>query len=155
MALSVTSRAFVEGDTLPPKYTCDGENISPPIDWGPLPAETRSIAFLMDDPDDTTAPGGIFTHWTLVNLPPETVGLPEGVPKDAVLPDGAIQGTNGFGMLGYGGPEPIPGSGPDRYRFQVFALSEKLDVEPGVSRGAVLEAMEGRILAEGILRAKY
>lgn len=155
MALSVTSRAFVDGDTLPAKYTCDGENISPPIDWGPLPAETKSITFLMDDPDDTTAPGGIFTHWTLVNLPPETVGLPEDVPKDAVLPDGAIQGTNGFGMLGYGGPEPIPESGPDRYRFQVFALSEKLDVEPGVSREAVLAAMEGRILTEGVLTAKY
>ena len=155
MGLSVTSPAFADGDTLPAKYTCDGENISPPIDWGPLPADTMSVAFLMDDPDDSTAPGGIFTHWTLVNLPPQTPGLPEGVPNDGVLPDGAIQGRNGFGALGYGGPEPIPGSGPDRYRFQVFALSWELDVEPGVSRAAVLEAMEGRILAEGVLTAKY
>lgn len=155
MGLSVTSPAFVEGDTLPAKYTCDGENTSPPIDWGPPPADTKSVAFLMDDPDDSTAPGGIFTHWTLVNLPPDTVGLPEGVPKDAVLASGAIQGTNGFGALGYGGPEPVPGSGPHRYRFQVFALSEKLNVEPGESREAVLEAMEGRILAEGVLTAKY
>lgn len=155
MTLSVTSRMFAEGDTLPAKYTCDGENVSPPVDWSPLPAGTRSIAFLMDDPDDATAPGGIFTHWTLVNLPPETAGLPEDVPRDAVLPDGSIQGTNGFGMLGYGGPEPIPGSGPDRYRFQVYALNEMLAVEPGVSREAVLEAMEGRILAEGVLTAKY
>lgn len=83
------------------------------------------------------------------------MGLPEGVPKDAVLPGGAVQGTNGFGALGFGGPEPIPGGGPDRYRFRVFALSETLQVEPGVSREAVLEAMQGLILAEGVLTAKY
>lgn len=155
MALVVTSPAFAEGDMLPAKYTCDGENISPPVEWSALPEGTASVAFLMDDPDDVTAPGGIFTHWTLVNLPATATSLPEGVPREAVLPDGAIQGTNGFGVLGYGGPEPIPGSGPDRYRFQVFALAEKLGVEPGVSREAVLGLMEGRILDQGVLTAKY
>ena len=99
MTLSLSSPAFQEGEDIPITYTCDGQDISPPLAWGEPPPETQSFALIMDDPD---APGGVFTHWLLFNLPADTRELPEGVPPHNELANGALQGQNGFDTIGYG-----------------------------------------------------
>jgi len=105
----------------------------------------------MDDPD---APGGVFTHWVLFNLPADTRELPEAVPAQSPLPSGALQGKNDFGKTGYGGPCPPPGS-PHRYQFTLYALEKPLDLKSGASKKQVLEAMQARILARSQLTGIY
>ncbi len=151
MALSVTSSAFQEGETIPARYTCEGEDISPDFTWDRPPEGTRSLALIVDDPD---APGGTFTHWVLFNLPADTRQLPEAMPAQSQLDSGARQGKTDFGRTGYGGPCPPPGK-PHRYRFTVYALGRMLDLEAGASRSRVGEAMQGEILAEGRLIGLY
>ena len=106
---------------------------------------------IVEDPD---APVGVFTHWVLFNLPAEVEGLPEGVPKQNTLEDGGVQGRNGFGKIGYGGPCPPKGK-PHRYRFHLYALDIELDLEAGASTQDVLKAIEGHILAEGEITGLY
>ena len=151
MALSISSSAFQEGERIPTKYTCEGQDISPTLMWGESPAGTRSFALIMDDPD---APGGVFTHWVLFNLPADTRELPEAVPAQSPLPSGALQGKSDFGKTGYGGPCPPPGS-PHRYQFTLYALDQPLDLKSGASKKQVLEAMQGHILAQGQLTGIY
>jgi len=105
----------------------------------------------MDDPD---APGGVFTHWVLFNIPSDNRQLPEAVPTQAQLPSGAIQGKNDFRRIGYGGPCPPPGR-PHRYRFTLYALNQPVDLKAGVSKKQVLDAMQGHILAQGQLTGTY
>src|SRR4030067_2165604 len=100
---SLTSKVFKQGDMIPSKYTCDGEDVSPPLSWGNVPGGTKTLALIVDDPD---APGGIFTHWVLFNLPATVTNLPEGVPRLDRLAGGGIQGEDDFGRKGYGGPCP-------------------------------------------------
>ena len=147
MTLSVASSAFQDGEKIPVRYTCQGQDVSPPLTWSALPAGTRSLALIVDDPD---APRGVFTHWVLFNLPPETRGLPEAVPAEPRLESGALQGKNGFGSAGYRGPCPPPGS-PHRYQFTLYALDKPLDLVAGASKQQVLNAMQGHILAQGQL----
>ncbi len=149
--ISITSEAFGEGETIPAEYTCDNRDISPPLTWSGIPAGTKSIALIMDDPD---APRGTFVHWVLYGIPPEAQGLPEAVPKNKTLNDGSRQGTTGFGKIGYGGPCPPPGK-PHRYYFKVYALDTKLDLPPGVSKADLESAMKGHILAKGELMGRY
>lgn len=149
--ISVTSTAFKEGGTIPKEYTADGENVSPPLAWKDLPEEAAAIALLCEDPD---APKGMFVHWVIFNVDPKSGGLPRAVPKTDTLPDGAAQGKNNFNKTGYDGPSPPKGR-PHRYFFRVYALNQKLDLKPGVTRDAVRKAMEGHILAEGSLMGKY
>jgi Raf kinase inhibitor-like YbhB/YbcL family protein len=130
MDMTLTSAAFEEAEMIPPKYTCDGADISPPLTWGPVPEQTESIALICDDPD---APMGTFVHWVLYDVPAETTELPENVPNDTTLPDGAAQGTSDFGRIGYGGPCP-PG-GTHRYFFKIYALDKKLGLAPGAQGG--------------------
>ena len=150
MDIKITSTAFEEGGFIPPKYTCDGADISPPLQWDNIPEGTKSIALISDDPD---APMGTWVHWVLFNLPADTRQLQENVPPDETLPNGAMQGISDFQRIGYGGPCP-PG-GTHRYFFKIYALDVELDLEPGAAKPDLLNAMEGHILAEGQLIGKY
>lgn len=148
--LNVKSPVFSQGERIPVKYTCDGENVSPPVSWSPGPATTRAYALIMDDPD---APG-TFTHWVLFNLPANTTSLAEQVSARERLDDGALQGKNDFGGIGYGGPCP-PAGKPHHYHFRVYALDTMLSQEQGASKAGLLRAMNGHVLAEGELVGIY
>ncbi|MFQ6007488.1 MAG: YbhB/YbcL family Raf kinase inhibitor-like protein [Candidatus Zixiibacteriota bacterium] len=150
MALTITSTAFQEGGIIPKQYTCDGADISPPLAWSGVPEGTKSLALISDDPD---APVGTWVHWVLFNIPPDTNKLPENVPTDQTLSDGATNGVNDFGKLGYGGP--CPPSGTHRYYFKIYALDTMLDLSGRVTKKDLLKAMEGHILAEAQLMGKY
>ncbi|MDG6257447.1 MAG: YbhB/YbcL family Raf kinase inhibitor-like protein [Methanomicrobiaceae archaeon] len=145
--VEVASPAFASGESIPPLYTCDGDDISPPLTWTGVPPGTMSLALVMDDPD---APGGAFTHWLAWNISPGIGGLPEG---EAVAEMGIVQGTNGFGAPGYAGPCP-PG-GEHRYRFRVLALDTVPGISPDAGRGEFDRAAEGHIIGWGELQATY
>jgi Raf kinase inhibitor-like YbhB/YbcL family protein len=151
MALSVTSTAFREGDKIPDKYTCQGQDISPPIAWSEPPEGTQSFALIMDDPD---APGGVFTHWVIFNIPSNSRGLPEAIPTQNQLASGTLQGKNDFGTSGYGGPCPPPGPA-HRYRFTLYVLDKPLDLKPDASKKQALDTMNGHSLAQGRLTGTY
>ena len=151
MTLSLSSIAFEEGDKIPVKYTCDGQYISPPLEWSEPPQQTQAFALIVDDPD---APIGVFTHWVIFNIPSDSHGLPEAVPTQAQLSSGASQGKSDFGRMGYGGPCPPPGR-PHRYRFTLYALDQRLDLKAGVSKKQLVGAMQGHILAQGQLMGTY
>ncbi|MCS7309041.1 MAG: YbhB/YbcL family Raf kinase inhibitor-like protein [Armatimonadota bacterium] len=150
MDIRLTSTAFPEGGMIPKKYTCDGEDVSPPLTWDNVPEGTKSFALICDDPD---APMGTWVHWVLFNLPADVRSLPEAVPPDKELPSGARQGTNDFRKIGYGGP--CPPSGTHRYYFKLYALDTMLDLPAGCSKAQLLKAMDGHVLAEGQLMGKY
>jgi Raf kinase inhibitor-like YbhB/YbcL family protein len=150
MQVKVTSEAFDEGGMIPGKYTCDGQDVSPPLSWGSVPEGAKSIALISDDPD---APRGTWVHWVVFNLPPTLKGLPEGIPRKETLDDGGRQGVNDFGRFGYGGPCP-PG-GTHRYYFKIYILDTSLGLTGRVTKARLLEAMEGHILAEGRLMGRY
>ncbi|UCC48867.1 MAG: YbhB/YbcL family Raf kinase inhibitor-like protein [Gemmatimonadota bacterium] len=151
MSIKLTSSAFEDGGSIPAQYTCEGKDISPPLDWTGVPAEAKSLALICDDPD---APVGTWVHWVLYDVSPKFSALPEAIPTSEVTPEGAKQGVNDFRRSGYGGPCPPPGK-PHRYFFKLYAL----DIEPGLPAGAtkadLLRAMEGHILAEGQLVGLY
>jgi Raf kinase inhibitor-like YbhB/YbcL family protein len=150
VGLMVTSQAFKSGEPIPSKYACDGEDVSPPISWSGASEQTRSYAVIVDDLD---APMGTFTHWVIFNIPAGQSSLEEGVPNLGTLSNGAIQGRNGFGKIGYGGP--CPPSGTHRYVFHLYALDTLLSLQAGASQSDVLEAVKGHILAEGELTGLY
>jgi len=150
MAITVTSTAFAEGELIPRRHTCDGQDVSPPLVWSGIPEGTQSIVLICDDPD---APMGTWVHWVLFNLPAETAELSDDIPETATLESGAVHGKNDFGRLGYGGPCP-PG-GTHRYFFKVYALDQKLSLESGATKAQLCQAMEGHVLAEGQLMGKY
>lgn len=150
MSLKVTSTAFSDGGMIPPRYTADGEDISPPLAWEGLPEGTRSVAIIHDDPD---APMGTWVHWLVWNIPPTVASLAENMPPDKQRPDGSRQGTTDFGRIGYGGPAP-PG-GTHRYFFKVYALDTLLDLPAGATKPQLEKAIKGHILAQGQLVGKY
>ena len=151
MPIRVTSPAFQDGADIPRRYTCDGEDLSPELHWDELPAATRSIALICDDPD---APGGDWVHWVLYNLPPRATTLPAGMPAQATLTDGAHHGKNDFHRLGYGGPCPPPGK-PHRYFFRLYALDTVPTLPAGASKDELLHAIQGHVVAEGQLMGRY
>jgi Raf kinase inhibitor-like YbhB/YbcL family protein len=144
------SSSFAHGAAIPVKYSCDGEDISPPLSWSEPPAGTQSLALIFDDPD---APGGTWVHWVLYDLPPQLQTLPEAVPADAEPPTGGHHGNNSWNRSGYGGPCP-PG-GTHRYFFRLYALDTPLDLGPGADKDQVLEAMAGHILAQTELMGTF
>jgi Raf kinase inhibitor-like YbhB/YbcL family protein len=146
----LTSMEFNYEEPIPIKFSCDGANISPPLQWGDPPEGTLSFALIFDDPD---APAGIWVHWVLYNIPAEARALSEAIPSEAELPDGSRHGLNSFGRMDYGGPCP-PG-GPHRYFFKLYALDVMLDLEPGADKEILLQAMEGHILAQAELMGTY
>ncbi len=151
MSVQLTSSAFAEGESIPVRFTCQGEDISPPLLWTHVPDGTKSLALICDDPD---APVGTWVHWVMYDIPPGFTGLTEAIPTTEVTPYGAKQGVNDFKRIGYGGPCPPPGK-PHRYFFKIYAL----DIEPGFPAEArkadLLRAMEGHVLAEGQLMGVY
>jgi Raf kinase inhibitor-like YbhB/YbcL family protein len=151
MAIKLTSEAFAAEGTIPKKYTCDGPDVSPALDWSGAPPNTQSFALIMDDPD---APAGTWVHWVLYDLPANTKNLPEGVSKQEQLPDGARQGRNDFRKIGYGGPCPPPGK-PHRYFFKLYALDKKLDLKPGATKADVESAMKGHTLGQGEFMGRF
>jgi len=150
MEIKIKSSAFENEDMIPSKYTCDGNDISPPLQWDAIPDGTKSIALISDDPD---APMGTWVHWVLFNLPADTTELTENIPPDENLPGGTGQGTNDFRRIGYGGPCP-PG-GTHRYFFKIYALDAELDLPAGARKKDLLKAMEGHIVGQGQLIGKY
>jgi len=150
MELNIKSSAFDEGELIPEKYTCDGEDVSPSLSWAQPPKETKSIVLICDDPD---APMGTWVHWVLFGLSPDTLELPEGVSSDKEVLGGAKHGLNDFRKYGYGGPCP-PG-GTHRYFFKLYAVDTQVDLNAGATKNEVLSAIKGHILAEGQLIGRY
>lgn len=144
------SPEFLTGTSIPFKYTCDGENCSPPLTWQDPPTGIQSFALIVSDPD---APNGTFTHWVLYNLPADLRALPAAIPNQNTLSDGSKQGRNDFGKIGFAGP--CPPTGKHRYFFKLYALDRSLDLSPGASKQAVLEAMKGHVLDAAELMGLY
>lgn len=147
MTIEIKSPVFSEGNPIPTRYSCDGENISPQITWSNIPQETKSLALIVDDPD---APGGVFVHWVIFNIDPAIITLPEGLLPKSTPPGPGIQGKNSYGKTGYMGP--CPPKGPQhRYFFRIFALDSTLVLGEGATRKELDHAMTGHILAQGQL----
>jgi Raf kinase inhibitor-like YbhB/YbcL family protein len=143
-SMKITSSAFQGGGNIPSKFTCDGSDTSPPLQITGVPSEAKSLVLIADDPD---APGGLFTHWLVWNIPAQTNSIGEGsAPK-------GVHGTNDFGKSGYGAP--CPPSGTHRYSFKVFALDRELDLGAGAKRSQLDAAMKGHVVAQGELMGRY
>jgi Raf kinase inhibitor-like YbhB/YbcL family protein len=151
MTFAPRSTAFENGGEISRKFTCDGADISPALNWEDVPAGAQSLALIVDDPD---APAGTWTHWIIWNISATATALQEGVPKMEVLENGARQGKNDFRRIGYGGPCPPPGK-PHRYFFKLLALDAMLDLKAGASRKELELAMKGHVLSEGEWMGKY
>jgi Raf kinase inhibitor-like YbhB/YbcL family protein len=149
--LQISSTAFSAGEAIPKRFTCDGLDVSPPLKWSDPPANTQSIALIVDDPD---APAGTWVHWVLYDLPANARELLEGVAKQEQLSSGGRQGRNDFGKIGYGGPCPPPG-GPHRYFFKLYGLDAKLGLKAGATKADVERAVKGHVLAQAELVGKY
>ena len=142
--MKITSSAFQQGGNIPSKFSCDGANTNPPLQISDAPREVKSLVLIVDDPD---APSGLFTHWAIWNISPQTSTIAEGsTPK-------GIQATNDFGRSGYGGP--CPPSGTHRYYFKIFALDRELDLPFGAKRSQLDAAMKGHVIAQGELMGRY
>jgi Raf kinase inhibitor-like YbhB/YbcL family protein len=151
MPIELTSNAFDAGETIPVRYTCDGDDISPPLHWRTIPDEAQSLVLICDDPDSSNGP---WAHWVLYDIPPELVELPEGVPRGGRLSWGGTQGRNTSGDVGYGGPCP-PRGPAHHYYFRLYALDEPLDLPPGATRQQVIDRMQGHILDRTELMGLY
>ena len=148
--MKLTSTAFRDGEYIATLYTCEGQNISPPLAWRGVPQGTQSLALIMDDPD---APSGIFTHWVVFNIPAENLNLPAAA-RSANLPGGALQGRNSYGTSAYGGPCPPPGS-PHHYRFTLYALDQPIALAAGATREQLLNATRSHTLTQARLVGLY
>jgi len=146
-SFSIHSTAFLNGEPMPLRFTCDGANVSPPLLWEAPPPGTRSFALIVHDPD---APAGDWVHWLFYDIPGERRHLPEGIHPCGRIAGVGVHGLNDFGVLGWGGPSP-PRGRLHRYRFRLMALERKLALPRGVTRDQLLVAAESRILAEAEL----
>jgi hypothetical protein len=149
--MQLSSSAFQERAPIPKRYTCDGEDLSPPLSWDSAPQGTQSLALIMDDPD---APMGTWDHWVVFDLQAGLTGLPEGVKQYAGAGGSGVSGKNSWSRNGYGGPCPPRGS-THRYFFKIYALDTVLGLKSGASKGEVEKAMRGHILAQGQLIGTY
>ncbi len=148
--ITVTSASFKEGQMMPEKHAYDKDNSSPSIGWSGIPAGTRTIAVICDDPD---APSGSWVHWVIFNIPASAIGLPEGIPMAEQFDDGTLQGTNDFKKPGYDGPYPPYGT--HRYVFTVYALDMVSDLAQDATRQDLMRAMGGHVLGTGSLTGRY
>lgn len=144
----IKSSVFDEDGLIPSKYTCDEQDISPPLEWENVPSGTKSFALICDDPD---APGGIWVHWVVYNIPSNVFQLEEDIKPDQG--DTLLQGSNSWSRTGYGGP--CPPKGTHRYFFKLYALNDVLPLKPGMTKKELLQSMKGHILAEAQLMGKY
>ena len=148
--MELTSSSFKNGEFIPRKYTCDGNDVSPPLNWDKVPDGTKSFSLICDDPD---CPSITWVHWVCYNIPADLRSLPEGIPGDRQLENGSMQGMTDFRRPGYGGPCP-PG-GVHRYFFKLYALDNLLTLRPGATKSDVTKAMQGHILDKCELMGKY
>ena len=151
MSLTISSSAFKEGERIPDKYTCEGEDISPQLSWSDTPEGTKSFTLICDDPD---APMGTWDHWLIYNIPADSEGLSEAVPTDESLTDGSKQGLNSWEKKSYGGPCPPPGD-PHRYFFKLYALDTMLTLTGDADKSTLENAMQEHILAEAQLMGTF
>lgn len=154
MELTVTSPAFTDGQGIPARYTCDGEDVSPPLEWTGLPEGTMSLVLIVDDPDapDPAAPKTTWVHWVVYNLPPSATHLPEGA-SPAGLPAGSTEGLNDWKRAGYGGP--CPPIGRHRYFHKLYALDIELPDLGAATKATVEQAMAGHVLADAQVVGTY
>jgi Raf kinase inhibitor-like YbhB/YbcL family protein len=152
--IKITSSAFEHGASIPDRYTCEGEDLSPPLQWSGVPAGARSLALIVDDPDapDPAAPKMTWVHWVLYNLAPATTHLDPGV-APLTLPAGTLQGRNDWKRTGYGGP--CPPIGRHRYFHKLYALDVMLPDLKQPTKDQLLKAMDGHVLAQGELIGTY
>lgn len=152
MAMEITSLGFADGDSIPIPFTCQGDNISPPLAWSGIPPGTESLVLIIEDPDapDPRAPKMTWVHWLLYNLPPDGGGLPEAVKK---LPSGTEQGLNDWNKTGYGGP--CPPIGCHRYFHKLYALDIMLTELQRPTKARIEKAMDGHILDHAELIGRY
>ncbi|HZE67960.1 MAG TPA: YbhB/YbcL family Raf kinase inhibitor-like protein [Pyrinomonadaceae bacterium] len=150
MGIKLISTAFQDGGMIPAKYTCDGQNISPPLNWSGIPQSAKALALVSEDPD---APGKTWVHWVVYDLPPTATQLPEGVRPEETISGGGKQGKNDFGKIGFGGP--CPPSGTHRYFFRLYALDRETGIQPGAMKEQLMKAIEGHVVAEGELMGRY
>jgi Raf kinase inhibitor-like YbhB/YbcL family protein len=161
LTIRLTSLAFGDSGMIPREFTCDGADRSPPLEWSGVPESASALVLICEDPD---APAGTWSHWVLIDLPPDLRSLEAGAgtspastpgKEPAAKGSGTIirEGKNDFGKLGYGGP--CPPSGTHRYLFRLYALDRRTDLDAGATRTTVLKAIEGHILAEGRLMGRY
>lgn len=148
MAFTLRSPAFEQGHAVPRRFTCDGDDVSPALEWSESPDGTHAYALLVDDPD---APSGTFTHWLVCDVPPGRTGLDE----DEVPNGTATEGINDFGHVGYGGPCPPRGHGAHRYQFHLYALAQPLKLERGFSRRDFDKALRGHVRGTAVLQGTY
>lgn len=147
--IKITSPSFAAGSELPAEFTCDGENVSPPLAWENVSGQAKSLVLILEDPDSS---GGIFAHWVVFNIPPSVKGFARAMRRGS-LPAGTIEGSNSFGKTGYGGPCPPRGK-PHHYHFRIYAVDMPASTSR-VSRTEILRAIGGHILDEGDLMALY
>jgi len=149
--IRVSSEAFDNRQAVPRKYTGQGKDISPPLNWESGPKGTETFAIIVDDPD---APGKTWVHWVVYNIPGDVTSLPEGASPGGQLPGEALEGRTDFGKNQYGGPMP-PGGESHRYYFKVYALDSAVDLGEGATKQELLDAMDGHVLANGQLVGTY
>jgi Raf kinase inhibitor-like YbhB/YbcL family protein len=142
---TLTTSAFDDGQEIPSRHSCEGDDLSPPLSWSGVPQGTRSLALIVDDPD---APGGTFTHWLAWGLEPASGGIGEGEVA-------AVEGRNDFGTVEYRGPCPPPGHGPHRYFFRLHAVDADIELEPGADKQVLERALEGHVLGSAELIGRY
>lgn len=142
MAFEIQTLAFANGATIPAKYTADGKDVSPQLDWSGMPERAKALALIMDDPD---APMGLWVHWLVYDMPADTKALREGAGKGAPLPAGAKEGKNSWNRLGYGGPSPPPGK-VHRYYFKLYALSASTTLAAGATKAELEAAIKDKTL---------
>ena len=154
MTLTITSPAFSHNGKIPMRYTCDGEDVSPALEWSGLPEGTKSVVLIVDDPDapDPAAPKMTWVHWVLYNVSPGDPGLSEGV-RSKDLPDGTKEGLNDWKRTGYGGP--CPPIGRHRYFHKLYALDVVLPDLGKPTKGELEKAMEGHVLSKAELVGTY
>lgn len=154
MTLTLTSDAFADGGEIPSKYTCQGDDISPPLQWSGVPQQARSLVLIVDDPDapDPAAPRMTWVHWLLYNLPAGTDGLPQGV-RSSALPPGTLEGVNDWKRTGYGGP--CPPIGRHRYFFKLYALDATLPDLVHPNKAALERGMQGHVVGQATLMGTY
>jgi Raf kinase inhibitor-like YbhB/YbcL family protein len=150
-SLTLKSRAFKKGQTIPVQYTCDGKNISPEASWSHVPHGAKSFALIIDDPDAGSTP---WVHWVIFNIPANQRELKKNIPANKKLKDGAIQGANSFNKIGFDGPCP-PRGPAHQYVMKLYALDTKLDLKGSSTKAQVVRAMENHILEKAVLKAKY
>ena len=144
--LAVTSPAFEEGENIPERFSCEGDNVPPPLEWTDIPDGTRELVIVMTDPD---APSGTFVHWTVWGIDPSVSGI------DGTLPEGAVEGTSSSGKATYIGPCPPDGDAPHRYHFEVIALSGQLPLEAGATVDELRDEVEDLAISSGVLTGKF